>query len=309
MKKLDEIKLSYADNKISKASFIEEMHSVHERLFEYSKYLKKTDISKIEILDDLVIMTTRELDVKMICDEIDQRIAPIEILNFNNYEEEDFDLVVKLIKDGFTIFDVGANFGWYSINIAKKFPNCKVFSFEPILKTFNYLIDNIKLNNLTNINPYNFGFSDKEAEIKFYYSPQGSGNASSKNLSNSSDVIEVKSMVKKMDDFKEENQNSLDFIKCDVEGAELLVFKGGITLIKKFKPIIFTEMLRKWSAKFDYHPNEIIDLLSGVGYQCFVSNGKFLKKFTKVDENTQETNFFFLHIEKHSNEIEDFLKI
>ena len=38
---------------------------------------------------------------------------------------------------------------------------------------------------------------------------------------------------------------------------------------KKFKPIIFTEMLRKWAAKFGYHPNDIINYFSNFGYNCF----------------------------------------
>lgn len=58
-------------------------------------------------------------------------------------------------------------------------------------------------------------------------------------------------------------------------------------------------MLRKWSNKFGYHPNDIINLFTKIGYQCYVINDKKLKLFTKVDENTIETNYFFLHKQKH----------
>ena len=54
---------------------------------------------------------------------------------------------------------------------------------------------------------------------------------------------------------------SIDFIKCDVEGNELSVIQGGEKLIKSHKPIILLELLRKWSARFNFHPNEVIELL------------------------------------------------
>ncbi len=93
----------------------------------------------------------------------------------------------------------------------------------------------------------------------------------------------------------------VDFIKCDVEGAELNVFRGGLKSIAKHKPIIFTEMLRKWSARYGYHPNAIIDLFHSNGYRCFVINQKMLSKVTKIDDDTVETNFFFLHKDKHAS--------
>ena len=97
---------------------------------------------------------------------------------------------------------------------------------------------------------------------------------------------------------------SVDFIKCDVEGAELFVYQGGIESIQKNQPIIFTEMLRKWSAKFNYNPNEIIDLLFGLGYRCFIAKADQLVEFFRMDDNTIETNFFFLHSDNHSALIE-----
>ena len=64
-------------------------------------------------------------------------------------------------------------------------------------------------------------------------------------------------------------------------------------------------MLRKWSKKFKYHPNEIIQFFSKIGYECFkiskhVDKKKFiLKKVTKISSVTRETNFLFIHRTKH----------
>jgi len=114
--------------------------------------------------------------------------------------------------------------------------------------------------------------------------------------------------VRKLDVFVKENNLHIDFIKCDVEGSELFVFKGGITTIERDQPIIFTELLRKWSAKFNYHPNEVINLLKNLGYRCFtVKRGKLIEFFTMTD-TTLENTFFFLHEKKHGHLIAEYLE-
>jgi FkbM family methyltransferase len=248
-------------------------------------------------------MTSRSVGIKIVCDPMDKRIAPIEILNFGAYEPVDLDMILRLFDENSNFFDIGANVGWYSLYIAKNFPDATVFAFEPIPVTFNYLKRNININHLSNIHLHNFGFSNREETLKFYYYPEVSSNASAANLSESETVREVPCQVRKLDDFVKDTGVRVDFIKCDVEGAELFVYQGGIECIKRDKPIIFTEMLRKWSAKFSYQPNDIIELLAQVGYRCFVAKQKTLTEFFVMDEHTLETNFFFLHADKHAAKI------
>jgi FkbM family methyltransferase len=161
------------------------------------------------------------------------------------------------------------------------------------------LNENIRINGFTNIETFNYGFSDTEGEMTFYLDPALSVNASLADLSNNNQLVKVICYVKKLDNFIKEKNYKVDFIKCDVEGAELLVYQGGMELISNQRPVIFSEMLRKWAAKFNYHPNDIIELLSGEGYGCYVLKNKKLKAFGLVDETTQDTNYFFLHKEKH----------
>jgi len=289
---------------MTKHEYIREMHKRHACLFEYSDFIKDTDISKIEITDDSVVITIRAKDIKLICDKKDERNIPIEILNFGSYEEEILAMVMKLIDNNHTVLDIGSNIGWYTINISKsKRDDIKIFSFEPIPKTFKYLQQNLHLNDISNVKAFNFGFSSEEKDVIFYYHEECSANASLANISEANNVEKIVCRVRKMDNFVNEYNLKVDFIKCDVEGAELFVFQGGIETIRKDKPIIFSEMLRKWTAKFDYNPNAIIRLLSEIGYRCFVATGERLTEFFAMDEETLETNFFFLHAEKHELKI------
>jgi hypothetical protein len=86
------------------------------------------------------------------------------------------------------------------------------------------------------------------------------------------------------------------------------VYLGALECLKRDAPIVFTEMLRKWSAKFGYHPNEIIRLLAGIGYRCFVVSGDALTEFREMDDETVQTNFFFLHAENHASKIDRYLQ-
>ena len=93
---------------------------------------------------------------------------------------------------------------------------------------------------------------------------------------------------------------NVDFIKVDVEGGELFTFLGGTKTIDLNKPIVFTEILRKYCLKYYYDHNEIFQWFYKSGYRAFTVQGQKLLSFNLMDENTIETNFFFLHSEKHA---------
>lgn len=307
MKNINETLANYANGVIDKPTFIKSMYEDHHAaFFNYAEYLIQTNVKKIEIEDGRVIMTSRDRGIRIACSPGDFRIAPIETLNFFDYEKAESDMMEHLVSDGDTFFDIGANIGWYSINIAASRRATKVYCFEPIPKTYKSLSINLELNSVSNVIAHNFGFSSQAGEFPFYYYPEGSGNASSANVTGRADVECVQCRVRTLDDYTAETGTHVDFIKCDVEGAELLVFQGGIHTIIRDKPIVFSEILRKWSAKFNYNPNDIFRLLKDQGYQVFTVKENYLVKFFEMDESTIETNFFFLHSEKHLNIIQRF---
>ncbi len=292
--KLNELENTFLEGNIDKKDYIDRMYQYHDFLFQYSDFIKQRDISKIEITDSSVMMTTRDAGIKLMCQRYDQRIAAIETLNFKKYEADEYEMIMKLVKDGDTVFDIGGNIGYYSIALEKSKSNLDIHAFEPIPKTYEYFVANKHLNGCT-AKIYNFGLSNENKDLTFFFYKEGSGNASSALMDDTRETETITCTVTKLDDFIIKNNiKKLDFIKCDVEGAELFVFQGGIETIKKHKPIIFTEILRKWSAKFNYHPNDIINLLAEIGYECFVNRDGNLQKIGFVDDNTVETNFFFI---------------
>ncbi len=273
-------------------------------------YPIKNSVIKNVIINDsgmIIELDEEHENIKLYVNDTDCEEVPISMFCFGSYEEREINILIKLLKhykknNEFTVFDVGANIGIYSLSILKYFSNAKVYSFEPVLDTYNRLVNNFRLNNLNEKLIYNIGFYKENKEMNFYYDVNSSGASSLVNLRNTNSTKEISVCMRKLDDFVEENDiKEIDFIKCDVEGAELMVFEGGKNIIQKSKPIIFSEMLRKWSAKFGYHPNDIINFMKQLGYKCFVISNDKLKEFTYVDEKTIETNYYFMHEIKHKD--------
>ena len=298
-----ELKCEYKNGRIDKHKYMEEMFNAHKYLFEYPPLINDSPITNIEITKEQVIFTiNNEGDhILLCCDGRDAHSLPMIFLNLSETETYENAMILKLIKQKDVVFDIGANIGWYTINILLKRKGASVYSFEPIESSYQYLMKNLSFNNLNSDNAYNIGFSDENKLAKFYFDIKFAMASSMANLREVEGTVLEEREVKRLDDFVSTvlSLEKLDFIKCDVEGAELLVFKGAVETIKKYKPIIFTEMLRKWAAKFNYHPMDILRFFNNIGYRCFTIYKQNLVEFYEMNEETVDTNFIFLHSEKH----------
>ncbi|MHB1434382.1 MAG: FkbM family methyltransferase [Streptosporangiaceae bacterium] len=65
----------------------------------------------------------------------------------------------------------------------------------------------------------------------------------------------------------------LDFIKIDVEGAELHVLQGGEQVIEKFRPAVMAEIEARHLERFEYGPQDLVRWLTSRGYQMHVWEG------------------------------------
>ena len=285
-------------------------------LFEFAKDLKNSNVMEIAINDDSVVIKTRKENILLNCleGEMTSALGQLILAGTENSEQEMMTALLNEIiinkggkSSNMVFFDVGANIGWYTIYFNKLFSDMKIHAFEPINTTYEQFQKNLSLNRSGFIITNNFGLADRNDNVDFFVSPALLAASSLADTYKTSDKIKIKGKVQKLDDYCNEKNIQPDFIKCDVEGAELLVFKGAGRILSEAKPLVVTELLRKWSKCFNYHPNDVIDLFSQKGYSCFViDNGKlYAKKF--VTNDTIETNFFFLHNKKHEYLLESYL--
>ena len=308
MKSIFNIFEQFKSNKISKSKYIKKIHKYHQLLFDYSKLITSTDIKKIEITANKVIMEFKQNNIRIVCDPVDERDIPIEIINFGTFEGEYNTIFLLIAKQCKTFVDIGANTGWYSLNVAKVNPKNRIYSFEPISKAYDLLLENIQINKLNNVLPMNIGLSNNVGRAIFYYHDEGPGNASLKNLSKKRKQNHISCTLDTLDNVVKKNNIVVDLIKCDVEGNELNVFKGAINTLTNHQPVVFAEMVRKWTKEFNYHPNEIIKLFEDCNYSCFYIKNKQINNIRVITDNTRETNFIFFHNNKHKAFISKYTK-
>jgi FkbM family methyltransferase len=302
---LQEIHDRYHAGGMTMAEYVAEMQQVHRQLLDYPAFLRLKAISRIEIDPEGVVLTCKSSGLKLRYDDPEDQYAALTLLNLGEYEAEELEALARFSAaqagtGAFTFLDVGANFGWYALNLALRFPAATVHAFEPVAATFRSLERNLAANALANVHLHQLGLLDQAGRATFFCDPRISGRASVRNLAEDPAALPMPCPVTRLDDFVAAHGVAPDVIKVDVEGAELMVFQGGLATLTRHRPLIMAEMLRKWARKFAYHPNDILALMAGLGYRCCFLDGPRLRELPTMTDAITATNFFFLHRERHA---------
>jgi FkbM family methyltransferase len=137
--------------------------------------------------------------------------------------------LLRLDLAGATVLDIGANKGIYSFWLSRSVgPHGRVIAFEPQPEMADY----IQQRRLRNVEVVNVALSDHTGSASLSRKRVGDGSASL--CRDIGDTIDVK--LARLDDFGP--IQNLKFIKCDVEGHEISVFRGGERLLRTARPII-----------------------------------------------------------------------
>jgi FkbM family methyltransferase len=171
-------------------------------------------------------------------------------------------------------YDIGANFGIYSVLMAQKYP---VYAFEPNTKIFKHLQKTAKGKTIT---PFNIALADYNGKADFFV-PEEATMGSLTNWTHdedmsgitryAGDVSKTEVKVSTMDDFVVQNNLPLpNFIKLDVEGAEICIFRGGRKTIEKGRPIIFFEVSACLWEKMGSSHQEGFEFFRSLKYTLFL---------------------------------------
>jgi FkbM family methyltransferase len=109
------------------------------------------------------------------------------------------------------------------------------------------------------------------------------------------DVYQVAVAIETLDRMvAQEKLTRLDFVKVDVEGAEGLVFRGGLVALAKFKPVIYCEIGPGFPERVGLTTQESVAPLLALGYQMFVVRDNTTLERCRECLPTLE-NYLFLH--------------
>lgn len=196
----------------------------------------------------------------------------------------------SLISPGDSVADIGANAGVYTKEFSSLVgPTGHVYSFEPILETFEILESVISKAHLSNVRSFNAALGSQSAENEMVIPDLGgfTGYYWAHFARNGDSGRREKVKVLTLDElWKSKTIERLDFIKCDVEGGELEVIRGALELIRSHLPGWLLEVSRETS-------DEVFRILKDLGYRAFVYDSRLAE--TDGYRDKEFSNYFFLH--------------
>lgn len=168
------------------------------------------------------------------------------------------------LRPGMTVYDLGANIGFFSLLAARLVgPTGRVVSFEADPEIAARLRENVARNNFSWMTVEQLAVWSEARTVAFAradpsLSPdRGQGHIAA----GDSDADSVLVNAVKLDDYCR-TAAPPDFIKCDVEGAEVEVLRGASRVLVEKRPVVLCEM---HSAE---NRRALLEQLSSLGYSC-----------------------------------------
>ncbi len=210
--------------------------------------------------------------------------------------EKETAILKYLVKQGDTVLDIGANIGMYTRLFSKLVGTSgSVHAFEPVPLTYEYLIFNIDRERYKNVITYNNAVSDKIGICSIILPDIGTSDIYQSRIGKSEDISGKEFLVPsiKLDFLYPHCFSSVDFIKCDVEGAELLVLKGAKKLLEENKPKILCEIGAN-AKEFGYTSKDIFSFLANLDYNSYFYDNGNLIECVDIDFRNSSSNYLFL---------------
>ncbi len=161
--------------------------------------------------------------------------------------------LLGLLRPGETVYDVGANIGWFTLLAARQVgPSGRVVAFEPSLANAAYCKSNAAGNGLGNITVIPAAVGDRDGWASFADDTSLKGRLSDEG----GDEVPILSLDTWL---SETGQAPPQVIKMDIEGAECAALRGMGETLRTRRPTLIIE-LHGTNA-------EVADLLDAAGYE------------------------------------------
>lgn len=196
---------------------------------------------------------------------------------YRQWENWDKRVYLSLVRRGDIVFDIGANFGAHTVFLSHLVADHgKVLAFEPIPSNFERLRETVRQRaRFSNIDVFQLAVGDPVLpNTRIVMKVPGDDFTQASSVAHTagswhapSDIWEYSCTVTSLDaEVAARPLSRPDFIKIDVEGAELDTLKGGARTISKYRPLLYCEVYKRWADSFGYTPSELFAFVSALGY-------------------------------------------
>lgn len=184
--------------------------------------------------------------------------------------------VNSFLHKGSTFIDVGSNMGYFSLLASSVVgEDGTILAIEPSSRDYNRLVDNVNINQLHNISPYRLAISDKNGQAKISIACEERSALNTLGTSFGFKGVEKISVedveTATIDDLvQKEKITSIDVLKVDVEGSELVALRGARNSIEKFRPVIMLGANEGALNACGVDIGELKTLLKDLRYKAYV---------------------------------------
>jgi len=205
---------------------------------------------------------------------------------------QDVYFLKNIIKPGDLAVDIGAHLGYYTFELSRLAgKKGKVIAIEPVSKFFSVIKRRAAKN--PNISLFNVALGGKgetvEMGIPWVKDEKKFGYARIKEMHEYLEYAETETVSNVNGDELLKDLPRLDFLKCDVEGAEIAVFTSLMQTVQKYKPVILCELADKNDRIKMY------DMFHRAGYSAYLLRGKMLHPLdVNSDEEAISHNHYFI---------------
>ena len=208
--------------------------------------------------------------------------------------EKDFLHFLELLPAEGTVLDIGANIGVMSYYLAKNYSNRQVVAFEPIPYNYENLLKIKQRFDLSNLITYNCAMGDTDGTVDMVLPVEksvrfhGLAHVQHETIPDKNNGEVFQCHLRQLDSIDELNNTGIKItgIKIDIENFEYFALKGGTSILKKHKHIIYSEL---WDNK---NRKDTMELLTQLGYSVQVLENNKLVSWQSNKHTTQ--NFFFI---------------
>ncbi len=179
--------------------------------------------------------------------------------------EPDLQAALRLLaQPGMTVYDIGANVGFFSVLLARLVgPKGQVYAFEPVPANARQIEHNALLNGFTNIHVDMAAVGGKDGTAAFHVSDFSTTGKLCGSAANGHGANEIPVPTRQLDQLLFGSKLPRpSLIKIDTEGAEVEILRGAEKLLKTARPILLIE--------FHNTAGEVTEILERHGYSVHV---------------------------------------
>jgi FkbM family methyltransferase len=168
-----------------------------------------------------------------------------QVFFLGEYEPESIALIQQVIQPGDIVVEAGANIGTETLLLAQQV-GCsgRVYAFEPVPHIADWLHLNVLHNHLSDrVSIVRFSLGENTASVTFHLAPRSftnQGMSSKLPFRGATEQLDVRQVT--LDAWCSLNDiQRLDFLKMDIQGAEIDLLRGGVQTLQTYRPMVYTE--------------------------------------------------------------------